>query len=115
MVSDISVGKVREASLVQSQDELTLSLEGEYDPDIQNAVNSLSRTIEFSPKAKQARLEACLGEDAELLGTGSTGWASCYSKCDNPNLNNKYCTRNSGEVCKDRCDCYLGFSDCEGK
>lgn len=114
LVFNVSRATVQEVNLVQSQDELNLSLQEGHDPDIQDAVDSLSRIIEFSPKAQQARLEACLDDSAELLGTGYTAWVNCHSKCDN-NLKNQYCARNNAEVCKDRCDCYFDFSGCEGK
>ncbi len=68
-----------------------------------------------------ARLDACLGNgEVDALGTGSSGWMNCYSKCDS--TANGYCNNsglNNGSTvtnapCKDRCDCVItGFGTCE--
>lgn len=69
-----------------------------------------------------SRLDACLGYgEVDALGTGSSGWMNCYSKCDS--TSNGYCNNtgsNNGSsgvtnaACKDRCDCVVtGFGTCE--
>lgn len=69
-----------------------------------------------------AKLDACIGHnETDMLGTGSTGWAACHSKCDgtangycnNFGTNDSVATYNA--PCKDRCDCQFGFGTCEGQ
>ncbi len=85
-------------------------------------VNASSRSPQAGrSNAATANLDACIGHgETDLLGTGSTGWGNCYSKCDSSV--NGFCTStgtNDGTtqtaaVCKDRCDCTMGFSTCNG-
>lgn len=99
-----------------------------FDSNFAEAYWGYVSTIARSPnngrtQSAPARLDACIGYgEVDGLGTGSSGWMNCYSKCDSSS--NGYCNNSgvndgstvSSAACKDRCDCVItGFGTCENQ